>query len=161
MAKNQELLSYSDLRFKMFKPKNDSNDWFMMHSSGCTLPQTTTQESLEQGIKYRSLIRTTKKKQLNFQSYPMNDFRFDLMEFESEKNIESISTYKRDYVIPYPPICKPKDPDFNKRSPDNMFNKRPVNDFDMNPYSSHKFMDDHLTEISPVRQKINFFRQLK
>ena len=83
------------------------------------------------------------------------------MEFEPPRKYEEITTYNRDYVVPYPPICKTKEYDFNKKNPDFLCTRIPINDFEYHPYTSNKFMDDHLVDISPTRQKINFFRQLR
>ncbi|XP_053950668.1 uncharacterized protein LOC128858428 [Anastrepha ludens] len=136
-----------------------TGEW-MSYDVNMPTPKSVTHESLEAGRKMTSNVRIIARKQLNFQSYPMNDFRFDLLYFDKPKGTQNISTYKRDYVEPYPAKCGPKKM-HAVDSPDPLFNRRTVNDFEMVPWVDTKFMDDKLFNISEQRKRINFFRQLR
>ncbi|XP_011201560.1 uncharacterized protein LOC126758985 [Bactrocera neohumeralis] len=136
-----------------------TGEW-MSYDANIPTPKSVTHEMLEAGRKATSNIRIIARKQLNFQSYPMNDFRFDLLHFDKPKEFQSVSTYKRDYVEPLPSKCKPKNV-HDVESPDPLFNRRTVNDFEMVPWVDTKFMDDKVFNISESRRKINFFRQLR
>ncbi|XP_012161021.1 uncharacterized protein LOC105665327 [Ceratitis capitata] len=136
-----------------------SGEW-MNYDANLSTPKSVTHEMLEAGRKTISSIRIIARKQLNFQSYPMNDFRFNLLHFDKTKDVDRNSTYKRDYVPPFPPKCKPKNI-HDVELPDPLFNRRTINDFEMLPWVDTKFMDDKLSNISESRRKINFFRQLR
>ncbi|XP_004535233.1 uncharacterized protein LOC101449732 [Ceratitis capitata] len=137
-----------------------TGEW-MHYDADMPTPKSITHDMLEAGRKTLSNIKIIARKQLNFQSYPMNDFRFDLLHYDQPKEFQSISTYKRDYVetLP-PPKCKAKNM-LEVDTPDPLFNRRTVNDFEMLPWVNTKFMDDKLYELSEARKKINFFRQLR
>ncbi|XP_017475711.1 PREDICTED: uncharacterized protein LOC108365977 [Rhagoletis zephyria] len=140
--------------------KCHSTGHWMRYEANMPTPKSITHESLEAGRKMASNLRIIARKQLNFQSYPMNDFRFDLLQLDKPKEFQNISTYNRDYIAPHPPKCSPKNV-HDVESPDPLFNRRAVNEFEMVPWSDTKFMDDKLFNVSEQRKRINFFRQLR
>ncbi|XP_061398274.1 uncharacterized protein LOC133333983, partial [Musca vetustissima] len=134
-------------------------DWFYTESKPLTL-KTTTHEMLEAEQKNSAKSKIIGRKQLNFQSYPMNDFRFNLMRFNEPQILPLTTSYRRDYAPPFPSYpCKPKTKD-ESIIPDPLFNRKPPSEFGMRQTSKFKFMDDQFVNLSESRKKINFMRQM-
>ncbi|XP_055837102.1 uncharacterized protein LOC129905602 [Episyrphus balteatus] len=124
-----------------------------------SIPKTTTQEQLESGIISNCEFRQVAKAEINFVSYPMNDFRFDNYgPKEPQIIIPSSTTYREVFKAPKPLIEKK---DCCEKVLDPLLNRIPKNDFEMLPSSTNKFMDDHLVKPHEGRKKINFLRQLR
>lgn len=68
------------------------------------------------------------------------------------------STYRRDYTKPYPSVYCIKE---EKTTADPLMNRKTKNQFIMLASADSKFMDDHLSQRSPARKKIDFFRQMR
>ncbi|XP_055920740.1 uncharacterized protein LOC129952260 [Eupeodes corollae] len=123
------------------------------------IPKTTTQEQQESGILTKSEARQVAKAEINFVSYPMNDFRFENYGPKESLYVEpKITTYQEVFKPPRP-LTKKLDCCEKVLHP--LFNKKPKNDFEMLPTSTNMFMDDHLVKISEGKKKINFFRQIR
>uniref|UniRef100_A0A1B0A0R8 Uncharacterized protein n=1 Tax=Glossina pallidipes TaxID=7398 RepID=A0A1B0A0R8_GLOPL len=142
--------------------RTKSVDWYYTESNpSCKTPKTTTQEMLEAGGLLGGIgQKISIRKQLNFQSYPISEADVIKKRKEAEKRkVEITTSYKRDYMEHYPPICKQKPgPEF---TPDPLFNRKPLSDFPSTEASAFKFMDDHFINLSENRKKINVLRQLR
>ncbi|XP_073822178.1 uncharacterized protein [Musca autumnalis] len=142
----------------MAKCRKDG-DWYYTEDKPLPLI-TTTHEMLESDDKNISKPKIIGRKQLNFQSYPVNDFRFNLMRFNEPELLPLTTSYRRDYAAPFPSYpCKPKAVEENM--PDPLFNRKPPSEFGMRQTSKFKFMDDQFVNLSESRKKINFMRQMR
>ncbi|XP_022214928.1 uncharacterized protein LOC111069257 [Drosophila obscura] len=121
--------------------------------------KTTTQEMLEEGAKVQRAVRSLERKLVNFQSFNMDDPRYGSAHIEDDLELPLVTSYMRNYSQPYPSRLKPLAP--KSETPDPMFNRLPTNDFEAKTGLAFKFLDDHMHNVSEVRKKVNFFRQLR
>uniref|UniRef100_A0A1I8N3X2 Uncharacterized protein n=1 Tax=Musca domestica TaxID=7370 RepID=A0A1I8N3X2_MUSDO len=142
----------------MAKCRKDG-DWYYTETKPLSF-KTTAHEMLESEGRNMTKPRIVGRKQLNFQSYPMNDFRFNLMRFHEPETLPLTTSYCRDYPAPYQSYpCKPKTDE--EIMPDSLFNRKPPSEFGMRQTSKFKFMDGQFVNLSESRKKINFMRQMR
>lgn len=135
--------------------KHCTLDWYYTepNSNGRT-PKTTTQDMLEQGILAEGERKSSFRRQLNFQSYPITK-RDDGFK-QIPKKIGKTSTYRRDYRRDYIPT-----PPASHEIPHPLFNRRPEGKLPITDATNFKFMDDHLVNLTEAQKEMDFFRQIR
>ncbi|XP_037823888.1 uncharacterized protein LOC119612221 [Lucilia sericata] len=135
---------------------NLSENWFYTHPTLPT-PISVTHEVLKSGRQQsKSNKKLARKQQVNFNVY--NSKKFDNKDENLEKLFKT-SSYSRDFYVPYASVCPPKSSIVDDIDP--LFNRKPVNVFQMLPWAPGKFMDDHFSRPTAERKRINFFRQMR
>ncbi|XP_030384585.1 uncharacterized protein LOC115631877 [Scaptodrosophila lebanonensis] len=120
---------------------------------------STARAMMEEGAKPKRRICLLERKLVNFSSFNMDDPRYGVDRDVDELHQPLVTTYMRTFTAPYAPRCKPLTPKEN--TPDTLFNRLPLNDFETKAHINYKFLDDHMHNITEVRERINFFRQLR
>ncbi|XP_065355931.1 uncharacterized protein LOC135950319 [Calliphora vicina] len=141
---------------------NLNADWFYTHPSLPT-PISVTHEDLQSGRQVNNSCKKMGRKQVNFNVYnsknsSLENNKPNVNHENQEKSFKS-TTYRCDYYAPYAPLCPPKPVLDDNLDP--LFNRRPVNVFQMLPWAPGKFMDGHFSQPSEARKRINFFRQIR
>ncbi|EDW25431.1 GL26431 [Drosophila persimilis] len=121
--------------------------------------KTTTQEMLEEGAKMQRAVSSLERKLVNFQSFNMDDSRYEAVDIEDDLELPIVSSYTRHYSPPFP--SRLKSLASRSETPDPLFNRLPANDFEPKTGLAFKFLDDHMHNLTEARKKINFFRQLR